>query len=179
MEKISIKDVDCHNFWINYFGCCYPNGYDELNDVSVSELMAELYTEEAGTWWAQFTKYYEGVLDESDGYLDAPATLEEQLPDKSLKIEFHPGGILYYFNNEQIGNIGPHWELQTISYKEVEQLLTLKNGRQLFLLLLPLAYIKKEEIPSVREKVTEQMKNYFSENLCESVSRCITAGLAN
>lgn len=57
--------------------------------------------------------------------------------------------------------------------------MTLKNGRQLFLLLLPLAYIKKDEIPSVREKVTEQMKHYFSENLCESVSRCITAGLAD
>ena len=33
MKKIRVEDIDCLNFWINYFGCCYPNGYDELNDI--------------------------------------------------------------------------------------------------------------------------------------------------
>lgn len=178
MKKICVEDIDCLNFWINYFGCSYPNSYDESNDISVSELMEELYTEEVGKWWEQFTGYYEGVFDESDGYLDNPTTLEELLPDKNLKIEFHPGDILYFINDEQIGSTGPHWELRTIAYKEVEKLLSLKNGRQLFLLLLPLAFIGEEDIQSVREKITEQMKNYFSENLCERVSGCIVAGLA-
>ena len=178
MKKICVEDIDCLNFWINYFGCCYPNGYDEEEDVSTSELMQELYTEEVGSWWENFTGYYEGVLDESDGYLDDPTTLEETLlQDKILKIEFHPGDILYFINDEQIGSTGPHWELQTIPYKEVEQLLSFKNGRQLFLLLLPLAFIHGEDVQSVREKITEQMRNYFSESLCESVSRCIAAGL--
>ena len=87
MKKICVEDIDCLNFWINYFGCCYPNGYDESNDISVSELMEELYTEEVGNWWEQFTGYYEGVLDESDGYLDNPTTLEEELsPNKIFKI---------------------------------------------------------------------------------------------
>lgn len=179
MKKICAKDINCLNFWINYFGCCYPNGYDEEKDVSASELMQELYTEEAGNWWEEFTGYYEGVLDESDGYLNEPTTLEETLPqNKVLKIEFHPGDILYFINDEQIGSTGPHWELRTIPYREVEQLLTLKNGQQLFLLLLPLAFIEGEEVQSVREKIAEQMKNYFPESLCVSVSRCIAAGLA-
>lgn len=39
MKKIRVEDIDCLNFWINYFGCCYPNGYDELNDISVYELL--------------------------------------------------------------------------------------------------------------------------------------------
>ncbi|MDE7431858.1 MAG: immunity protein 19 [Lachnospiraceae bacterium] len=179
MKKICVEDIDNHNFWINYFGSCYPNGYDVEEDVSASELMQELYTDEVGNWWEKFTGYYEGVLDESDGYVDDPTTLEEVLlQDKILKIEFHPGDILYFINDEQIGSTGPHWELQTIPYKEVEQLLAKKNGRQLFLLLLPLAYIEEEEVPSVREKIAEQMRNYFSESLCESVSGCIVAGLA-
>ena len=178
VKKICVEDIDCLNFWINYFGCCYPNGYDESNDISVSELMEELFTEEVGNWWEQFTGYYEGVLDESDGYLDNPTTLEEELlPGKILKIEFHPGDILYFINDEQIGSTGPHYELQTIPYEKVEQLLSLKNGRQLFLLLLPLAFIGEEEIQSVRDKITEQMRNYFPEDLCKSVSRCIVAGL--
>lgn len=177
MKKICIEDVDCLNFWIHYFGCCYPNGYDESKDISVSELMEELYTEEAGNWWKQFTGYYEGVLDESDGYLEHPTTLEAMLPDKILKIEFHPGDILYFINDEQVGSTGPHWEVQTIPYKDVEQLLSLKNGRQLFLLLLPLTFTGEEEIQSVRKKVAEQMRNYFSENFSERVSGCIAAGM--
>lgn len=179
MKKIGVKDIDGLDFWINYFGCCYPNGYDGEEDVSAFELMQELYTEEIGVWWESFTGYYEGVLEESDGYLDDPITFEETLSqDKSLKIEFHPGDILYYINDEQIGSAGPHWELQTIPYKEVEQLLSLKNGQQLFLLLLPLAFIKQEEVQPARERVAEQMKSYFPESLCERVSGCIVAGLA-
>ena len=177
MKKICVKDIDCLNFWINYFGCSYPNGYDEENDISVSELMEELYTEEVGNWWEKFTGYYEGVLEENDGYLDDPTTLEEQLSGKILNIQFHPGDILYFINNEQIGSTGPHFELQTIAYKDVEKLLSLKNGRQLFLLLLPLAYIEEEDKSAVKEKIKEQMKYYFPEDLCESVSGCIVAGL--
>lgn len=179
MKKIRIENMDCLDFWINYFGCCYPNGYDESKDISVSELMEELYTEEAKNWWEQFTGYYEGVLTETDGYLVHPTTLEEQLlPDKKLKMEFHPGDILYFINNKPIGSTGPHWELQTIPYKKVKPLLSLKKGRQLFLLLLPLAFIEEEEIQSARETISEQMRYYFPENLCESVSGCIVAGLA-
>lgn len=178
MKKICVDDIDCLNFWINYFGCCYPNGYDESNGSSVSNLMEELYTKEVGNWWDQFTGYYEGVLDENDGYLDNPTTLEALLSNKILKIEFHPGDILYFIDDEQIGSTGPHYKLRTIPYKEVAKLLSLKNGRQLFLLLLPLVFIEEEDIQFVREKIIEQTQNYFSKNICEQVSRCIVAELS-
>ncbi len=43
-------------------------------------------------WWDNFTKYYDGVLEESDGYVDEPETLICELaPAQTLKIEFHPG----------------------------------------------------------------------------------------
>ena len=58
MKKIGVKDIDLLPFWINYVGCCYPNGDDEARDISVSELMQELYTEEIGEWWEKFTGYY-------------------------------------------------------------------------------------------------------------------------
>ena len=74
--------------------------------------MQELYTVETGKWWETFTGYYESVLDESDGYLEEPVTLNEALSqDKILKIEFHPGDILYFINDEEIGSTGPHWKL--------------------------------------------------------------------
>lgn len=178
MGTIRIEDIDNLSFWTNYFGCSYPNSYDEEEDASVSELMDELYTEEIGRWWEKFTGYYDGVLDESDGYLDDPTTLEVTLTqDKILKIEFHPGDILYFVNEEQIGSTGPHWELQTVPYEEVKQLLALENGRQLFLLMLPLANVEQEEVTAAREEIWVQMRNYFPESLCERVSACIVTGL--
>lgn len=181
MNKRKLEYIDCIPFWINYFGTCFPNGYDEEEDVSASELMQELYTEETEIWWDTFTGYYDGVLDENDGYLENPTTLETTLPGgKTLRIEFHPGDILYFINDEQIGSIGPHWKLQTIPYCDVEQLLSLENGRQLFLLLLPLAFIDSEEneAETIRTKIAQQMPHDFPETICDGVSKCIVAGLA-
>ena len=178
MKKVSMKDMDNPYFWVNYFGCSYPNAYDEEEDVSVSDLMQEILTEESGRWWEQLTGYYDGILEENDGYLDEPASLEVMLTrDKCMKIEFHPGDILYYINGEKIGSTGPHWEVQTIPYEEVRQLLALEDGCRLYLLLLPLAVIKPEEADSVRREIGEQMGKYFPESLCRSVSGCIAAGL--
>lgn len=182
MKKIRIEDIDNLHFWVNYFGCSYPNAYDEEEDVSVSDLMQEINmeghsTEESRSWWDEFTGYYDGVLDESDGYVDEPATLEVMLPHgKGLKIEFHPGDTLYYINEEKIGSTGPHWELQTVPYEEIRRLLTLRQGCQLYLLLLPLAVVKQEEAASARKEIAAQMRKYFPESLCESVSGCIVSG---
>lgn len=179
MKKVCIKDIDNPHFWVNYFGCSYPNAYDEEEEVSASELMQEILTEESGRWWEQFTGYYDGILEENDGYLDEPTTLEVMLAqDKRMKIEFHPGDTLYYINGEKIGSTGPHWEVQTVPYEEVRQLLALENGCQFYLLLLPLAVIKPEETDSVRREIEAQMGRYFPESLCRSVSGCIAAGLA-
>lgn len=184
MKAVHISEIDNLYFWVNYFGCSYPNAYDEEDDVSVSELMYELSMEEDSSmeevenWWEEFTGYYDGVLDESDGYLDSPTTLEVEIaPDKVLKIEFHPGDTLYFINNVKIGSTGPHWELGTIPYEEIRQLLALENGCQLYLLLLPLAVIKSGTELSVQYEIKEQMKHYFSEELSERVSGCIITGL--
>lgn len=120
--------------------------------------MYGLYTEEIGSWWERFTGYYDGVLDESDGYLENPTTLEVPLAkDRVLKIEFHPGDILYFINDKLIGSTGSHWKLQTVPYEEMKRLLALENGQQLFLLLLPLAVIKQEDAVSARQEIKAQM----------------------
>lgn len=178
MRAVSIEDIDNLNFWICYTGGSYPNSYEDEEEVSISELMQEYYTEEVEIWWNRFTGYYEGVLDESDGYLEEPTTLEMPLAqDKILKIEFHPGDILYFINDREIGSTGPHWKLQTIPYREAKQLLALEYGRQLFLLLLPLTVIRKGEEADVFEEIRRQMSSYFSENLCERAARYTITGL--
>ncbi len=105
MSRISLDEIDNLPFWLNYFGCSYLNLYDEEEDASVSELMGELCTQEVLEWWKTFTGWYDGVLDECDGYLDDPAFLEVPLTrGRTLKIEFHPGDTLYYIDGEEIGS---------------------------------------------------------------------------
>ena len=178
MSKISFHEMDNLSFWINYFGCSYLNLYDEEADVSVSELMEELCTEAVCEWWKKFTGWYDGVLDESDGYLDDPAFLEAPLTQgRTLKIEFHPGDTLYYVDGEEIGSTGPHWKLRTVPYKELEKLLPLEQGWQLFLLLLPLASLERKEAPAAQQAIKVQMMHCFGADLCENVSKCIVSGL--
>ena len=178
MSRISFYEIDNLSFWINYFGCSYLNLYDEEEEASVSELMEELCTEAVCEWWEKFTGWYDGVLDESDGYLDDPAFLEAPLTQgRTLKIEFHPGDTLYYVNGEEIGSTGPHWKLGTVPYKELEKLLPLEQGWQLFLLLLPLASLERKEAPAAQQVIKVQMMHCFGADLCESVSKCIVSGL--
>ena len=179
MSIVHIKDIDNLDFWINYFGCSYPNAYDEENDVSVSDIMLELYTEEIKSYWEKFTGYYPGVFDKCDGYVDNPTTLETSFAkDKTLKIEFHPGDTIYFINGEEIGCTGPHWKLQVIAFDEIEQVISLENGRQLFLLLLPLAFLAIGDTQAAHKKIMEQIQYYFPEHLSISISNCIVAGLS-
>ncbi len=46
------------------------------------------------------------------------------------------------------------------------------------LLLLPLTMIRQKDTVSARKEIARQMGKYFPESLCERVSRCIVAGLA-
>ena len=65
------------------FGCSYPNAYDEEEDVSVSDLMREICTEESRRWWDAYRQQ------RTEG------TKEEELPEESW--EFHSmqnGGIM-------------------------------------------------------------------------------------
>lgn len=178
MGRVSFQDIDNLSFWISYFGCSYLNLYDEEEGISVSELMEDLCTEEVYKWWERFTGWYDGVLDERDGYLDDPAFLEVPLTQgRTLKIEFHPGDTLYCIDGKEIGSTGPHWKLRAIPYKELEELLPLEHGRQLFLLLLPLAALREEERCTAQQEIRDQMMHYFETDLCECVSGCIVSGL--
>ena len=72
----------------------------------------------------------------------------------------------------------PHWKLQVIAFDEIEQLIPLENGRQLFLLLLPLAFLAIGDTQAAHKKIKEQIQYYFPEHLSMSISNCIIAGLS-
>ena len=68
---ISLHEIDFSNrdFWVGYMATSFPTAWEEETDMSLTELMIENGMCDTG-WWDNFTKYYDGVLEESDGYID-------------------------------------------------------------------------------------------------------------
>ena len=90
---ISLYEIDFSNlnFWTGFIATSFPTALEEETDMSLTELMTENGMCDT-SWWDNFTKYYDGVLEESDGYVDKPETVIcELVPTQILKIEFHPG----------------------------------------------------------------------------------------
>lgn len=173
---VELKDIKNKVFWINFFGIHYPNGYDEKTDISVSDILNDLCSDDILKWWDEFTGYYDGILNESDGYSENPTTLKIKLySEENLIIEFHPGETLYFINHAQIGSIGPHYKLQVLPYKKIKEL---SAGKQeLFTLLLPLALVKKEEASFAKEEIRAILPYYFPEKICDSLAECIICGI--
>lgn len=180
--KIDISTLRFHNknFWIGFFCSAYLNTADEETDSSIYDILDEagIVNKEAINWWEEFCGYYEGVLDETDGYLEEPAALEVSISSmETLKIEFHPGDIIYYLNNEEIASLGPHFRLQVMPYKKIEEISKKKCGKELYFLLLPIAKLEKKYLLSANDKIMEFLPCLFPLNICEDITRCILNGL--
>lgn len=94
-----------------------------------------------------------------------------------MYIKFHPGDIVYFLNDKQIGCTGPHWRLQILSYKKVEQLLSEENGKILFFLLLPLVLLEKAEVLLAKNKIRMLLPHYFPQAYCDQLAACIICGI--
>ena len=83
LKDIPIKNI---NFWLNYFCTSYPNSYNESTGFTVQDIIGENTTIDI-SWWDNFTGYYNGILDDSDGYLENPTSFIAPIErNKTLKI---------------------------------------------------------------------------------------------
>lgn len=150
--QYGIKNIEFDNlyFWFYFLETAFPNGYNEEKDISVGEIIEKVFNmdvNKATNWVNNFTGYYEGVMDESDGYLENPNVLTIKLAqDIFLNIEFHPGDTIYYFNSIQIGCTGPHWQLYCLTWNELVEISNKAlDSDYIFLLLLPITAITNED----------------------------------
>lgn len=133
-----------NNFWIFFFLTHFPQSWNENTDQTLSDIMEDSYEIDMD-WVDNFTGYYEGVMDKSDGCIETPTTLQIELSHKKmLFIEYHPGDIIYYIDSVEIGCLGPHYKIQRISWQDFT-LFTAKMDVQKAFLLLPMLAVKKEE----------------------------------
>ena len=115
---LTLNDIAFSNkdFWTGFIATSFPTAIDEETDMSLPEIMEESNLGNA-MWWKHFTKYYDGVIEESDGYIDDPETFTCNLtPAQRLKIEFHPGDTVYFINDKQIGCTGGEYCIQIFPF---------------------------------------------------------------
>ena len=100
---VSLDDLGFQNrqFWTGYIVTSFPTALDEESDMTLYDLAEENEIIDIDiNWWNEFTRYYDGIFEKSDGYLDEPEMLMCKLTDtQTLKIEFHPGDTVFYIND--------------------------------------------------------------------------------
>lgn len=173
---ITLQEIDFWNrdFWVGFMATSFPTAWEEETDMSLTELIEDNEKSDID-WWSDFTKYYDGVLEESDGYLDEPETLTCELtPAQTLKIEFHPADTVYYINDKQIACTGGHYNIQIIPFKD---LMNFFENKQIFLLLLPLATIHKSDTCEAVSVIANVLQNILDKRLCSRYAECIINGL--
>lgn len=129
-------------------------------------------------FWRFFFRYYDGILEESGGYLEQPAYLEVFISRRELfKIEFHPGDTIFYMNGKAIGCIGSQWKGKVMPYCRLEKALKKNNGEILYLLLLPMAYIEAAEEEKALKTIENLLFRIFPQNICPDLARCLVSRL--
>lgn len=162
----NISDISPENsyFWSYYFSVSFPNAYCENLDMMIDEIIEDIYNLkeiDVSNWVNEFTGYYEGVLDENDGYLDDPNYFKIDIGNSFiLRIEFHPGDTRYFINDINIGSTGPHWELYCFTWLELINLVKKSEYEDLlFWLLLPMTGISKsDDIYKIKSTMINKFK---------------------
>ncbi len=180
MRPLTLDDIPLSdkNFWTNFIALSFPTALDKETDDSLSEILTDAIGEKVQSltgWWDCFTKSSASVWEETDGYLPDPTTLVCPLATaRTLKVEFHPGDIVYYVDGEQIGCTGPHYRIQVWSFADLTHAAT---DRRLFLLLLPLVAIGEQEANRAMGIIAQNLEGLFDRLLCERLARSIVYGL--
>ena len=150
----------------------FPEGIS-AEGCSVFELIEENCTLDT-VFIDHLTGYYEGVLEENDGYVDTPKRVIIPLDTgDEFCVEFHPGDTIYFMNGNEIGCTGGHYKIRKLS---LEQFLMytahMQECRKLF--LLPMVKISAGEKENMTKIIQSVICN-FDLQACsaEKVCACI------
>ena len=180
MDRVSIDELNFDNkpFWRGYFLIGYGEAYCEELDMSIWDMEEEIIRDGDLEYWNEFTGWYEGIIEESDGYLDEPAYFETYIDamNRTLKIEFHPGETVYFLDGEEVGCIGPHSVTRhPLSFIAMKSILDGAYGDILFFLLFPMVELAEEDRVEAGELFLSRLVStaVFDEKLCSELARII------
>lgn len=175
MKQI-IRDVELlsnSNFIPWFLMTNFPEGIDNSKEISLVELIQEECILDKD-WMDNLTGYYDGVLDENDGYIDIPKAVEIELSNgQEFCVEFHPGDTIYYMNNNRIGCTGPDYIIRKISLAQFfEYTSNMNDSKKIFLLpMVKIVFEEKDELANIIKLVlsTVDLQGCMIEDVCTCI----------
>ena len=137
--------------------------------------MNENYEEYSDMEWSdKFTGYYDGIIDDSDGYVDMPRRLKVDLSTgNKFYIDFHPCDVFYYIDDRHIGSSGADFKLGIISWEDFKKYTADLSDIEK-LLIMPMLNAENADIDELKNIIKNALKQTpVKENdiemLCEMI----------
>jgi hypothetical protein len=135
-------------FWASFYAGAFGQVGEPPEPAAFCSLL-DVSEHDALDWDHNFTGWYPGIFDESDGHSDDPATVHVALANNvQLRVEFHPGDRYWFLRGEDaaepmLASIGPHWALPGLRWQEVVAIgdAAPRDGWMAVLLLLPVVWL--------------------------------------
>jgi len=135
-------------FWAALYAGAFGQVGEPPDEADVCHLLG-VGEEDVQDWYNEFTGWYPGILDESDGCSDDPATVEVTLANGvELRVEVHPGDVFWFLrgpdaDEAMLANVGPHFELPGLRWQEAAAMAAAapQDGWVAMLLLLPAVWL--------------------------------------
>jgi hypothetical protein len=144
-------------------------GFDDKNEINLDEAMEVIDIDQNQSHQYE-EDFFSDINDENIKFID-----EELSENMSIYIEFQGNEIVFFLNEIYIGNLGGHFEAWFFTWKE---LLAFERYPPLFLLLLPMVGIEREQVEEAKEFITMQLQAIPSfEKEATYIAYCIVNGL--
>lgn len=167
-RQITIAEIKSNPyFWYMYLK--WFRGFDDKNEINLDEAMEVIDIDQNQSHQYE-EDFFSDINDENIKFID-----EELSESMSIYIEFQGNEIVFFLNEIYIGNLGGHFEAWFFTWKE---LLAFEKYPQLFLLLLPMVGVEREQVEEAKEFITMQLQAIPSfEKEATYIAYCIVNGL--
>ncbi|MFN0254370.1 Imm19 family immunity protein [Pedobacter ureilyticus] len=167
-RQITIAEIKSNPyFWHMYLK--WFRGFDDKNEINLDEAMEVIDIDQNQSHQYE-EDFFSDINDENIKFID-----EELSENMSIYIEFQGNEIVFFLNEIYIGNLGGHFEAWFFTWKE---LLAFEKYPPLFLLLLPMVGVEREQVEEAKEFITMQLQAIPSfEKEATYIAYCIVNGL--
>lgn len=180
MKKIEFDFISGNkSFWLYFISTSFPNAIDEELNIDLSDLIYHEYDHMIDQAWVnEFVQFSEEMMNENDGYINEPNTLNLNLNAHNFQIAFHPGDTIYLLDGNEIGCTGSHFKLRTIQFYDFIEMLSGIADKKIPLLLLPMLALEKFYISQVRKIVRKGINSLeFKDEHIDKITDMILSGL--
>lgn len=168
-KRISIEELEGNVFFWHYY-LCWFRGYDAENELNIDEALEvmQIDTEDFANWKQFF--FPPKTDDEVLRYIT-----EDLTEELSIHIQFRSNAIVFFLNDNYIGNLGGHFEAWFLA---LEELKSFEKYPLLFLQLMPMLGIATDQQQETLTLVAKHLTAIpvFADH-APYIASCITNGL--